>query len=306
VIKGYDQEHLTQNIAFTNVWLCGKKVTDFQSGDIRDARYSKNISFDGVVATAPAKISFRILLMGDSTCATNPNTNSTSYRGWGQIFPFFFNGDNVEVKNFAKGGCSTKTFRSEGVWDKVFSEVKEGDIVLVQFGHNDENRKDGRGTTPDEYKENLRAYITALLEKKAQPVLLTPILRRRYDDNGKAMRGGGGNWNHLQNSPKVFELASEMNVPLIDGEQISEDWLNTMDGETAKNFFVWFKPEDYPKFAEGKKDDTHLNQKGAYELALRFSKALCTVKPVLEKYRIDALYAAIEGQFGKIKIWNAQ
>jgi len=306
VIKGYDEDHLTQNIAFTNVWLCGEKVTDFQSGDIRDVKYSKNISFDGVVATAPAKSSYRIILMGDSTCATNSNTTGTSYRGWGQIFPFFFNGNNVEVKNFAKGGCSTKTFRSQGIWNKVITEVKEGDIVLVQFGHNDENRVDDRGTTPDEYKANLKAYITALREKKAQPVLLTPILRRRYDDKGKAMRGGGGSWNHLQNSPKVFELASEMNVPLIDGEKISEDWLNSMNREQAKNYFVWFHPGDYSDFADGKKDDTHLNQKGAYELASRFSTALCGVFPVLEKYRLATPYSKIEEQMGEIKIWIVQ
>lgn len=245
-----------------------------------------------------------VYLAGDSTCATNNNTENTSYRGWGQIEPFFFSPRTVKIINRARGGASTRTYRSLGLWDKILEDVLPGDIVTIQFGHNDENT-DARGTTPEEYRQNLSTFVDELLAKGAEPVLFTPILRRRYDGE-KAMRGGGGNWNHLKYSPKVFEVAAEKNIPLIDGEKISEDWLNTMDPSEAKNFYVWFKPGDYPGFSKGKSDDTHLNQKGAYEIAKRFAKALCEVKPQLAPSYVDASYRDVEDEIGPIKIYFQQ
>ena len=205
----------------------------------------------------------RILLAGDSTCATMKNVDESSYRGWGQVFQYFYNSKHVTVINFAKGGASTETFRQQGCWDALASEMRKGDIVLIQFGHNDENVKDSRGTTPDEYKQNLIGYVREVRAAGAAPVLLTPILRRRYDQQGQAIRNGGGNFNHLKYSPKVFEVAKELDIPLIDGELISEQWLNSMTPTLAKDYFVWFRPGAYPKHPNGKTDDVHLNQKGA-------------------------------------------
>lgn len=246
----------------------------------------------------------RVLLAGDSTCADMKNVSSSSYRGWGQVFQFFYDSRHVTVINFAKGGASTKTFREHGCWDALASEMKKGDIVLIQFGHNDENVKDGRGTTPDEYKQNLIGYVQEVRAAGADPVLMTPILRRRYDAQGKAMRGGGGNFNHLKYSPKVFEVAHELKVPLIDGEQISEQWLDSMTPDTAKDYFVWFRSGAYLKYPDGKTDDVHLNQKGAYEIASRFSEELCSVKPILKRHHIQVDYNVVEEALGSIRIFS--
>lgn len=241
-----------------------------------------------------------IFLAGDSTCATMKDTASSSYRGWGQVFPLFFDESKVAVRNFAKGGASTKTFKTLGIWDEMLGQVKKGDIVLIQFGHNDENVKDSRGTTPQEYKANLMAFVKDVRSKGAQPVLLTPILRRRYDNEGRAMRSGGANWNHLQYSPMVFEVADELKVKMIDGELLSEEWLNSMNRHEAKDYFVWFHPGAYPKYINGKSDDTHLNQKGAYEIAYRFAKSLTIIFPKLKSHFQQCTYDQVEDSFGKI------
>jgi len=308
-IKGYDPEHMTTDIAFTNIYYLGEKVSNYKDADFREIKFTSNVSIDGVVMEEPVTEDGkneaepkRIILLGDSTCASNGNVDGTSYRGWGQVFPLFFNPGKVDVMNFAKGGASTKTFRSKGYWDKAKKEMKEGTIVLLQFGHNDENpNKEERGTSPEEYKENLRTYVREILALKAQPVILTPIMRRRYTSEGKAMRTGGGCWNHVEYSPKVFEVASEFNIPLIEGEKISEEWLNTMTPDQAKEYFVWFNPGAYAKFPDGKKDDTHLNQKGAYEISGRFAKALCEIKPELKPFLLDPEYSRVEGVLKKIK-----
>lgn len=250
-----------------------------------------------------AKDHLTIHLMGDSTCATYNTTERSSYRGWGQIFPFFFD-KGVVVVNYAKGGASTKTFQEKGIWEDVKAMVKPGDIVMIQFGHNDENT-DPRHTEPDEYKANLTLFVTTLKELGAKPVLLTPICRRRFI-NGHAARYGGGNWNHLNYSPKVFEVAKEQGVPVIDGETRSLQWLENLGSEAAKDYFVWYKPGDYPSPADGKNDDTHLNQKGAYEVAKMFAEDLARVRNEVSPHHKDADYRTVEDKFGTIKVWSEE
>ena len=86
----------------------------------------------------------RILLIGDSTMADKPLAGNPE-RGWGQLLPRFFDTD-VTVRNFARNGRSTKSFVSEGLWEKVCAEMKPGDYLLIQFGHNNEPGKPGRST----------------------------------------------------------------------------------------------------------------------------------------------------------------
>ena len=77
----------------------------------------------------------RIFIAGDSTAQTYIEARDGLIKGWGQMLPNFLDG-NVEVVNHAMGGRSTKTFLNEGRWDKLMSEVKKGDYVFIQFGHN--------------------------------------------------------------------------------------------------------------------------------------------------------------------------
>src|SRR5690606_7710385 len=99
-----------------------------------------------------------IHMIGDSTMA-NKERKAYPETGWGTPFSFFFD-STVTVVNHAKNGRSTKSFREEGLWQPVLERLKEGDYVLIQFGHNDEVKsKVGRYTTPDEFKANLSLYI---------------------------------------------------------------------------------------------------------------------------------------------------
>src|SRR4051812_3867320 len=82
----------------------------------------------------------RIFMIGDSTMADKPLEDNPE-RGWGQLFPVFFQKD-VVVKNYAVNGRSTKSFIDEHRWDSVLIQLKPGDWLMIQFGHNDSKKED--------------------------------------------------------------------------------------------------------------------------------------------------------------------
>ena len=131
-----------------------------------------------------------IYIIGDSTV----EDNKPPFRGWGWALPKYVK-EGVEVRNHALSGCSTRSFRAEGLWDPVEKGLSAGDLLLIQFGHNDE-KDDERHTDPDTtYPENLWRYCEAALERGAYPVLLTPVSRRFFVGGGAMLytHGAAGN-----------------------------------------------------------------------------------------------------------------
>src|SRR5690242_2002161 len=107
-----------------------------------------------------------VYLIGDSTIAIKEK-KAYPETGWGMPFVNFFD-STVVVDNRAKNGRSTRTFISENRWQPIVDQLKEGDYVIIQFGHNDESKeKTDRYTTPDEYKKNLVKFIEETQSKKA-------------------------------------------------------------------------------------------------------------------------------------------
>jgi len=200
-----------------------------------------------------------VYLIGDSTMSVK-ETKAYPETGWGMPFKFFFD-STVVVDNRAKNGRSTRTFLSEGLWQPIADQLAEGDYVFIQFGHNDESKeKTDRYTTPEEYKKNLKRFITETKSKKAQPVLLTPVSRRKFD-NGKIQE------THAEYSPLVVEAAKEMNVPLIDLDTKSRDMLQSFGDENSRLLFLQLAPGEHPNYPDGKTDNTHFNELGARKVA---------------------------------------
>ena len=104
-------------------------------------------------------------------------------RGWGQFIEEQFRG--VKVINLAAAGRSTKTFIKEGRWKKALEE--KPDYVLIQFGHNDSHGPEKPESTDaaTDYKEYLRRYIDESRAIGATPILVTPMVRRTFDADGK-------------------------------------------------------------------------------------------------------------------------
>lgn len=181
--------------------------------------------------------------------------------GWGTPFSHFFD-STVKLDNRAKNGRSTRSFRAEGLWKPVVENLKEGDYVFIQFGHNDEGKeKIGRYTTPDEFKANLTAYVSETRSKRAIPVLVTPAARRKFDATGRVMES------HPVYSDVVRSVAKEQEVPLIDLDRKSQELLQQFGVEHSKWLFNHLHPNEHPNYPQGRQDDTHFNELGARKMA---------------------------------------
>jgi lysophospholipase L1-like esterase len=77
-----------------------------------------------------------LFIAGDST-ASSYQDKPDRQQGWGAVLQPLFNEKKLRVVNAARGGRSSRTFVSEGHWEKMLAEVKAGDFVIIQFGHND-------------------------------------------------------------------------------------------------------------------------------------------------------------------------
>ncbi|HYM92641.1 MAG TPA: GntR family transcriptional regulator, partial [Chitinophagaceae bacterium] len=127
--------------------------------------------FVALFSLLPQKKKITVFIAGDSTAA-DKEVKAYPETGWGMPFAYFFD-STVTVDNRAKNGRSTRTFISEGLWQKLINDVNEGDYVFIEFGHNDEVPTKKSYTTADEYKANLARFIMDTRNKKAFPVLLT-------------------------------------------------------------------------------------------------------------------------------------
>ena len=209
---------------------------------------------------APAPKNIKVYLIGDSTMSVK-DPRAYPETGWGMPFASFFD-DTVTIDNRAKNGRSTRTFISENLWQPVAGALQEGDYVFIQFGHNDESKeKTDRYASPEEYKNNLLRFVTETRNKKAFPILITPVARRKFDSAGRVVE------THQIYSDLVRALAQEQNVPLIDLDQTSQALLQQYGDERSKELFNWLKPGQQPNYPDGREDNTHFNQLGALVIA---------------------------------------
>ncbi|MCL2559492.1 MAG: rhamnogalacturonan acetylesterase [Turicibacter sp.] len=197
----------------------------------------------------------KFFLIGDSTM-----DRETS--GWGGQFHQFTTG---QVVNSGKSGRSTKSYISEGHWQKVAAVLAAGDYLFIQFGHNDQKLEDlTRGTYPfDDYQKNLRTFVETARKKGAKPVLLTPVQRRTFNDQGKIE-------NSLGDYPKAMkELAATLDVPLLDIGARTKKLYERLGQEASKSLFSWYDTADQT----GAPDNTHFNEKGATEVSQLVAEA---------------------------------
>ncbi len=216
--------------------------------------------FLGLSVLMPDRKPIKVWLIGDSTMSVK-EVKAYPETGWGMPFAHFFD-STVSVENHAKNGRSTKTFISEKRWQAVIENVREGDYVFIQFGHNDEAKdKVERYTTPEEYKANLARFVSETRRRKGNPVLITPVARRRFDSTGQVMES------HQVYSNLVRMLAKELNVPMIDLDKKSQELLQQFGVEDSKLLFLHLQAGEHPNYPEGKIDNTHFNELGARKMA---------------------------------------
>lgn len=212
-----------------------------------------------VLFAIPRDRHIKVYLIGDSTMA-NKEIKAYPETGWGMPFTYFFD-STVTVDNRAKNGRSTRTFMTEKLWQPVVDNLQEGDYVLIQFGHNDEVPTKASATTETEFKANLVKYVTDTKSKKANPVLITPVARRKFDSTGHIVG------THDTYAAIVRAVAKELDIPLIDLDKTSQALLQQLGPDYSKLLFNWVQPGEHPNYPGGKQDDTHFSELGARRMA---------------------------------------
>ncbi|MBN1517013.1 rhamnogalacturonan acetylesterase [Candidatus Sumerlaeota bacterium] len=185
-----------------------------------------------------------IFLLGDSTVCDQPGE---PYCSWGQMLPRFFK-PTVAVANHAESGESLTSALGARRVDKVLSQMRPGDYLFVQFGHNDQKITwEGTGAF-ESYLANLKRLAQDVQRLGGVPVLVTSMHRLRFDSNGRIV-------NSLGDFPAaVRQAAAETQSALIDLHAMSADFYEALGRDHAHKAFV-------------KGDGTHHNNYGAYELA---------------------------------------
>src|SRR5438128_4153272 len=204
-----------------------------------------------------------LFVVGDSTA----NNNANGAQGWGDPFVSYFNAKKINVLNRARGGRSSRTFITEGLWDKVLSEMKKGDFVLIQFGHNDagaiNDASRARGSLPGTGEETqeidnqltkkhevvhaygwyMRKMIADTKAKGARPIVMSLTVRNIWKD-GKVERGSGkfGLW--------AAEVAKSQGVTFIDLTNLIANRYEALGEERVKTLFATDHTHTSPAGAE--------------------------------------------------------
>ncbi|BCM93652.1 rhamnogalacturonan acetylesterase RhgT [Abditibacteriota bacterium] len=205
----------------------------------------------------PAPDATTVYIAGDSTVTDQPHE---PWAGWGQMLPAFFK-SGVAVANYAESGETLRAFAGERRLEKIQDNLKKGDYLFIQFGHNDMKEKgEGVGAFTT-YSESLRQYIAAARKNDATPVLVTPMERRRFGADGSPDPT-------LGDYPEaVRRIAKEENVPLIDLNIMSTAFYRAMGPDNSTKAFVHYAANTFPGQTTALKDNTHFNTYGAFQLA---------------------------------------
>ena len=208
-----------------------------------------------------------VYIIGDSTVKNGRGDGAGGLWGWGDPIVQYFDTTKINIENHALGGTSSRTYRSMGLWNEVLKQLKPGDYVLIQFGHNDNGPVNdtlrARGTIPgigDETEEidnmltrehevvhsygwYLKQFIQETKAKGAKPVIITPIPRNVWD-NGKAT-------NNQDYSQWVREVAATEHINFIDLNAKMANEMEALGEEGVTGTYFY------------KRDHTHTSAKGA-------------------------------------------
>lgn len=221
-------------------------------------------------------------LVGDSTMADKPDPGRNPERGWGQMLHFYFN-DQVVVRNHAVNGRSTKSFLDEGKWNRVAGEIRPGDYVFIQFGHNDQKSHDPAryANAYSSYRRNLERMVAESRELGAHPVLLSSIVRRQFNDQG-TLEDTHGPYPYV-----VRTEAARLGVPFIDLQQKTEDLVSGLGPVRSAPLYKILEPGENEMYPGGVTDNTHLSVSGAMEVAGMVAESIRELGLPLTRY-LDA------------------
>ena len=199
-----------------------------------------------------------IYLCGNSTVV---DQNNEPWASWGQMITRWF-GPGVAVSNHAESGLTARTFIAGGRLDKILTTLKKGDLLIAEFGHNDEKEKKPGDGAWYHYVYNLKIFVDQVRAKGADIVFCTPTQRRAFNDDRKTLKNTHGDF-----PAAMCAVAEREGVPVIDLNAMTKTLFETMGYEGSKRLLVHYPANTFPGQEKELADNTHFNPFGAYEVA---------------------------------------
>ena len=221
---------------------------------------------------------------GDSTVQFN-DISRYPQTGIAQVFNLFIKPE-VNISNHAINGRSTKSFIDESRLEPIYDSITEGDFLFIQFGHNDEKKDDpARFTEPfGEFIVNLEKFVNVARNKKAYPVIITPVERRDFIDKSVTPE-----FDHTDYVSAMKQTAERLDVALIDLNAMSREELKRIGLEASKDWYMHVPVGKYPYYMDGLADNTHLKYAGAVAYGGCIAKGLKALGGVYEDILLDGL-----------------
>ena len=199
-----------------------------------------------------------IYLCGNSTVV---DQNNEPWASWGQMITRWFD-SGISISNHAESGLTARTFLAGGRLNKILTTLKPGDLLIAEFGHNDEKEKQPGDGAWYHYVYNLKIFIDQVRAKGADIVFCTPTQRRAFNDDHKTLKNTHGDF-----PSAMKQLAEREKVPVIDLNQMTKILFETMGEEDSKRLLVHYPANTFPDQPNPLSDNTHFNPFGAYEVA---------------------------------------
>ncbi|WP_178022936.1 rhamnogalacturonan acetylesterase [uncultured Paenibacillus sp.] len=212
---------------------------------------------------------FTVFIAGDSTAAPKGPAEKPM-TGWGEYLQDYFT-PSVRVDNRAVNGRSTKSFLAEGRLEAIERDFRAGDVLFIQFGHNDGKREDpARYADPDQaYPANLARFISAARRLGGTPVLLTSVSRRVFIADGAPDPLAVGAY-----PAAMKQLAAAKGTALLDIFAASQRLYRALGEEGSRHLFMHLPAGAHPNYPDGIRDNTHFSDTGARHIAWLVAQAI--------------------------------
>lgn len=222
------------------------------------------------ITIEPDTTAITLFLCGNSTVV---DQDDEPWASWGQMITRWMQ-PSVSIANYAESGETASTFISVGRLKKALTQMKKGDYIFMEFGHNDQKQKFPGAGAYYNFVTSLKTFVDEARARGVHPIFVTPTQRRSFKD-GKIQE------THADYPEAMMWMAEKERIPLIDLHQMTRTLFETMGEEGSKKAFVHYPAGTYPGQAKALADNTHFNPYGAYQIAKCIIEGLRTAAPEL-------------------------
>ena len=199
-----------------------------------------------------------IYLCGNSTVV---DQSYEPWASWGQMITRWFD-SGVCISNHAESGLTARTFLASGRLDKILTTLKAGDIVIAEFGHNDEKEKRAGDGAWYSYSRNLKIFADRVREKGGTIIFVTPTARRLFKPDHQTL-----DYTHGEYPEAMRTVAKREGVELIELNGMTRTFYEALGEEGSKKALVHYPANTFPNQSKALADNTHFNPYGAWEVA---------------------------------------